>query len=240
MTWLGNNFWKSNLPSGTHLSKGKVYLFFNLTIKSLEQSRCCHSAVLVGSFNHDLRITYCWLWRLHWICLEQSSSKKCPKDSEASAFPCCILNNTQFLKTSHGNQKKIMMSRKVGASANKMIYVKDTFLWWRLCIPSIITIAYVVDKQSGICRRYFLLQGLCVSSVKTTTYASNRFKMEILFSNLNGKFWNKSTVIWVGFLGVCLYPLTPTRLLIWKPYLHLNSHTYLASFIYDFLDWSLF
>ena len=106
MTWLGNNFWKSNLPSGTHLSKGKVYLFFNLTIKSLEQSRCCHSAVLVGSFNHDLRITYCWLWRLHWICLEQSSSKKCPKDSEASAFPCCILNNTQFLKTSHGNKKK--------------------------------------------------------------------------------------------------------------------------------------
>ena len=36
-------------------------------------------------------------------------------------------------------------------------------------------IAYVMDKQSGTCRRYLLLQGLCVPSVKTTTYACNRF-----------------------------------------------------------------
>ena len=29
----------------------------------------------------------------------------------------------------------------------------------------------------------------------------------IFFSNLNEKFWNKSTLIWVGFLGIRFYPL---------------------------------
>ena len=37
------------------------------------------------------------------------------------------------------------------------------------------TIAYVVDKQSDICRIYLLLQGLCLPSIKTTTCARNRF-----------------------------------------------------------------
>ena len=40
---------------------------------------------------------------------------------------------------------------------------------------------------------------------------------------------------WVGLLGVRFYPLTPTRLQVWKPYLHLNSHTYLASYILHLL-----
>ena len=35
------------------------------------------------------------------------------------------------------------------------------------------TIDYVVDKQTDICRRSLLLLGLCVPSVKTTTYVSN-------------------------------------------------------------------
>ena len=121
-----------------------------------------------------------------------------------------------------------------------MVYAKGAFLWWRLCISSFRTIAYIVNEQSGTCRKYLLLQGLCVPSVKTTTYVCNRFKMDIFFSNLNEEFWNKSTLIWVGFLGVRFYPLTPTRLQVWKPYLHLNSHTYLASCIYDFIDRSLF
>ena len=69
-------------------------------------------------------------------------------------------------------------------------------------MPSFETIAYVVDKQSDICRRYLLLQGLCVASVKTTTYVCNRFntsfctrdhKTNQAISNLNRKFWNKST-----------------------------------------------
>ena len=59
-----------------------------------------------------------------------------------------------------------------------MVYAKGTFLWWRLCMPSFRTMAYIVDKQSGICRKYLLLQGLCV---KTTTYVRNRFKMDFFF-----------------------------------------------------------
>ena len=94
------------------------------------------------------------------------------------------------------------MSGKVSlSSANKMVYTKCTFLWWRLCISSFKTIAYIVNKQSGICRKYLLLQGLCVWSVKNTTWVCNRFKI-IFFSNLNEKFWKKSTLIWAGFLGV--------------------------------------
>ena len=129
-----------------------------------------------------------------------------------------------------------MMSGKAGTSGNKMVYAKGTFFWWRLFISSSRTIAYIVNKQRGICRKYLLLQGLCVPSVKTTSYVCNRFKMN---SNLNEKFWNKSTLIWVSFPGVRFYPPTPTRLQVWKPYLHLNSHPYLASCIYDFFDQSV-
>ena len=77
-----------------------------------------------------------------------------------------------------------MMSGKVGTSGNKMVYEKSAFLWWRLCIPSIRTIAYFVDKQGGICRKELLLQGLCVPSVKTTIYVCNRFKMNIFFKSI--------------------------------------------------------
>ena len=83
-----------------------------------------------------------------------------------------------------------------------MVYPEGIFLWWGLFIPGFKTIAYVVDKQSYIWRRYLLLQGLCVPSVKTTTYVCNRFntsfcardhKTNQAISNLNLKFWNKST-----------------------------------------------
>ena len=84
-------------------------------------------------------------------------------------------------KTGHGNQKTFMMSGKVGTSGNKMACAKGTFLWWKLCIPSFRTIAFIVDKQSGICRKHLLLQGLCVPSVKTTTYICNGFKMDFFF-----------------------------------------------------------
>ena len=56
---------------------------------------------------------------------------------------------------------------------------------------------YVVNKQSYILRRYLLLQGLCVPSVKTTTYVCNRFntsfcardrKANQAISNLNESF----------------------------------------------------
>ena len=83
-----------------------------------------------------------------------------------------------------------------------MVYPEGIFLWWGLFIPGFKTIAYVVDKQSYIWRRYLLLQGLCVPSVKTTTYVCNRFntsfcardhKTNQAISNLNLKFLNKST-----------------------------------------------
>ena len=58
-------------------------------------------------------------------------------------------------------------------SVNKILYPEVPFLWWRLFIPSLKTMAYDVDKQSDICRIYLLLQGLCVPSVKTGTYVCN-------------------------------------------------------------------
>ena len=116
------------------------------------------------------------------------------------------------------------MSGKVSlSSANKMVYTKCTFLWWRLCISSFKTIAYIVNRQSGICRKYLLLQGLCVSSVKNTTCVCNRFKI-IFFSNLNEKFWKKSTLIWAGFQGV----FTP---LLQRDY-KFENHTFIRIRIY--------
>ena len=56
-----------------------------------------------------------------------------------------------------------------------MIYAKGTFLLWGFSIPSFRAIAYIIDKQSGGCRRYLLLQGLYVPSFKTTLYVCNRF-----------------------------------------------------------------
>ena len=72
-------------------------------------------------------------------------------------------------------QKILWCQEKWGRSANKMVYAKGTFLLWGFCIPSFRAIAYAIDKQSGTCRRYLLLQGLYVPSVKTTTYVCNRF-----------------------------------------------------------------
>ena len=135
------------------------------------------------------------------------------------------------------------MSRKVRTSANEIVYAESTFLWWGLCIPSVRIIAYVVDNSSRICRRYLLLQGLCVPWVKNTTYVCNSFDTPFCakdhqknqgISNFNGKFWKKSILIWVGFLRACFYPFAPTVLRVWKRYLHFNSHKSFASCIYDF------
>ena len=72
-------------------------------------------------------------------------------------------------------KKSFWCQEKWRRSANKMVYAKGTFLLWGFCIPSFRAIAYAIDKQSGTCRRYLLLQGLYVPSVKTTTYVCNRF-----------------------------------------------------------------
>ena len=76
----------------------------------------------------------------------------------------------------------------------RRIFAEATFLWWGLCIPSFRTITSVINKQSGI----------CVPSVRTTTYVHNRLntsfctkdhKTHQAISNLNQKFWKKSTLI---------------------------------------------
>ena len=109
-----------------------------------------------------------------------------------------------FSEAGHGDEKNFKISGIVGTSTNKVGYLEGTFLWLESLIPSFKTIAYAVDKQSDICRRYLLLQGLCVPSVKTTTYVWNRFntsfsardyKTNQAISNLNRKFWNKSNLI---------------------------------------------
>ena len=62
---------------------------------------------------------------------------------------------------------------------------------------------------------------LYMPSVKSTAYVCNRFntsfcakdrKTNKAISNLNRKFRNKSTLIWVRLLGVPFYPYAPTRL----------------------------
>ena len=156
------------------------------------------------------------------------------------AFLTAFKKISNIYKTCHENQQKFDDAIKCSDVRKQNGIWKGHLLWRRLCNPSIRTIAYIVNKQSGIYRKYLLLQGLCVPSVKTTTYVCNRFKMNIFFSNLNEKIWNKSTLNWVDFPGVRFYPLTSTRLQVWKPYLHLNSHTYLASCISYFFEQSLF
>ena len=57
-------------------------------------------------------------------------------------------------------------------------------------------------------------------------------KTHQIISNLNRKFWDKLTLIWVGFLGFLFYPLLIT--------MSSFESGYLASCIYDFSDESLF
>ena len=71
--------------------------------------------------------------------------------------------------------KKKWCQEKWGSSANKMVNVEGTFLWWVLCISSFKAIVYVIDKQSVTCRIYLLFQWLCVPSVKITTCVFNSF-----------------------------------------------------------------
>ena len=107
-----------------------MYFFFNLTITSPERSSWYYSAVFIGSC-----FTNCLLWlqKPHCICLEQNSIGKRPRDFEASGFPSCIF------ETTHGNQKKSMMSGKVG-----------TF-----------------SKQNGICKRYFFIMRILCTKLKS-------------------------------------------------------------------------
>ena len=90
-------------------------------------------------------------------------SENVPK-TEASGFRCCcVLNNTQFLKASHGNQKKFMMSGKLGTSANKIIYAKVTFSWWRFVyqaseLQPMLSINKVLYVEDTFCYKDYVCQ----------------------------------------------------------------------------------
>ena len=138
------------------------------------------------------------------------------------------------------------MSGKVRTSANRMAYAQGTFLWWGLCIPCFRNIAYVIEKQSGICRRYILLQGLYVPIVKTTTYVSNRFntssctkghKTHQATSNLNQKFWTKNSNLGGLSTGSFLHPC-PTEITSLKTMLSFES-TYISCILYIRLLWPI-
>ena len=111
-----------------------MYFFFNLTIKSPERPRWCHSVVFSCSPRSCITNCLLWLWKPHCICLKQNSIGKRPKDFEASGFPSCILNNTHFFWNQSQKSKKFHDVRKSG-----------TF-----------------SKQNGICKRYlFIMRILC-------------------------------------------------------------------------------
>ena len=59
-----------------------------------------------------------------------------------------------FLKPVTEIKKSFMMLGKVAPGGKKMVYAKCTVLWWRLCKSSFRTITYIVNKQSGIYRKY--------------------------------------------------------------------------------------
>ena len=112
----------------------------------------------------------------------------------------------------------------------KVPFSDEDYLYQAPELSPILSINKEVYVENTFCYKDYVCQ------VSKLHHVCNRFKMN---SNLNEKFWNKSTLIWVGFPGVRFYPPTPTRLQVWKPYLHLNSHPYLASCIYDFFDQSV-
>ena len=80
-----------------------------------------------------------------------------------------------FLNQSQKSTKFHDVRKSGDVQQTKWYMQKLLVLLWGFCIPSFRVIAYVIDKQSGTCRRYPLLQWLYVPSVKTTTCVCNSF-----------------------------------------------------------------
>ena len=102
-----------------------------------------------------------------------------PKTLKPMAFIVIVT----FFEISNGNKKKLWCQEKWESSASKMVYAEDTFLWWGSCTSSFRVRANVIEKQSGTCRKYLLLPGLCVSSFEITTYLCNRFNTSFCTKN---------------------------------------------------------
>ena len=127
----------------------------DLTITTYQNDVILVSLLLALSIYYNFSFCfYCWLWRPHCICLEQISIGKRPKYFKTSGFPCWILNNTHFILKPVTIIKKMSSSEeKCGRQQTKWYTLKVSFYYEELLIPGFKTIAYVVDKQSDICRR---------------------------------------------------------------------------------------
>ena len=82
-------------------------------------------------------------------------------------------------------------------STSKAIYVEDTFSYRDYVCQVSKTTTYVCNRFNTSFRSLILLVFNTARDQKTNQATSN----------LNQKFWNKSTLIWVGFLGFVFTPL---------------------------------
>ena len=141
-----------------------MYFFFNLTIKSPERPHWGHSTFFIGSPVHVLRIDF---ENSTVYVYNRTLSESVPKILKPVAFLLVYQIIPTFFKPVTKIKKNSWYKGTWGPSANKMVYAKCTFLLGEFCIPSFRAIPHVIDKQSGACWRYLLLQGLYVPSVKT-------------------------------------------------------------------------
>ena len=116
-----------------------MYFVFNLTIKSLERPRWCHSAVFIGSPVHVLRIAYCDFENPTVYIYSITRSESIPKTLKPVAFLLEFWIIPIVFETSHRNQKNFMMSGKVG-----------TF-----------------SKQNGISKRYFFIMRILYTKLQS-------------------------------------------------------------------------
>ena len=126
------------------------------------------------------------------------------------AFTPFFWNRSRKSKKFHNVRKTGDVSKQNGISRRYILFMM------RIIYTKLQTHSLCCRQTKGCMQKYFLLQGLCVPGVKTTTYVWNRFNTSFCvrdhqtnqtISNLNRKFWNKSTLIWVDFAGVLFYPL---------------------------------
>ena len=158
--------------------------------------------------------------KTHCVCVEQISLGKRPKYFEVSGYPCCILNNAHFFWNRSQKLKKFHDVTKSG-DVSKQNGISRTM---RIINTKLQNLLMLSTNEAIYVENTFSYRDYVCQVSKTTTYVCNRLNTSFT-SNLNRKFWNKSTLIWVGFLGVRFYSLAPTRLLKLKNgYLHLNSH----------------
>ena len=117
------------------------------------------------------------------------------------------------------------MSRKLGASANKMVYPEGTFLWWGLFIPSFKPIAYVVNKQRDVCRSTFCYRDyVCQVSKLQHIYVIGLILLSVLETTKQIRLY-QAIYTFQGFV------YTATKLRVWKT-IPSFAFTYICCILY--------